>query len=211
MAAPVAYGSSQARGQVGAAAASPTPQPQQHQVQATYVTYAAACSNTSSLTHWARPGMKPTSSWTLCQVLNPRSHSRNSMKSFSKQKIILKICPPLHDINVTQKKRYMSSWLLTWSIFFSFCVQSLRLILLDNGAVTKSSSNLRGLVEMMGYTLFTLCGRVWEASPTWNVPFLFWREKIRKLGKTLNSSRASGQNSREIFCSNLIGQMRCTE
>ena len=43
----------------------PTPQPQQCQIQATSVTYTTAHSNTGSLTHWTRPGVKPTSSWTL--------------------------------------------------------------------------------------------------------------------------------------------------
>ena len=40
----------------------PTPQPEQHQIWATSVTYAAIWSNTGSLTHWARPGIEPTSS-----------------------------------------------------------------------------------------------------------------------------------------------------
>ena len=55
------YGSSQARGQTGAA-----------------VGLHHSHSNNRSLIHWARPGIKPTSSWTLCQVLNPLSHNGNS-------------------------------------------------------------------------------------------------------------------------------------
>ena len=43
------------------------------------VTYAAGCSNTESLTHWARPRIKHESSPTLCWVLNPLSHDGNSM------------------------------------------------------------------------------------------------------------------------------------
>ena len=31
-----------------------------------------------SLTHWARPGTKPASSWILCQVLSSLSHNKNS-------------------------------------------------------------------------------------------------------------------------------------
>ena len=38
----------------------------------------AAHDNAGSLTHWARPGIELTSSRTLCQFLNPRSHSGNS-------------------------------------------------------------------------------------------------------------------------------------
>ena len=46
-AAPVAYGSSQARGQIGVAAAG----------------LCSSHSNAGSLTHWARPGSEPTSLW----------------------------------------------------------------------------------------------------------------------------------------------------
>ena len=51
---------------------------QPHGIWATSVTYTAACGNTRSLTHWARPGIEPASLQTLCQVLNPLSHNRNS-------------------------------------------------------------------------------------------------------------------------------------
>jgi len=41
----------------------PMPQPQQHQIQAASVNYTTACSNTRSLTHWARrAGIEPKSS-----------------------------------------------------------------------------------------------------------------------------------------------------
>ena len=56
----------------------PTPQPQQCWIPAVSATYDAACSNTGPLTHWARPRMECTSSWTLCPVLNPLSHNWNS-------------------------------------------------------------------------------------------------------------------------------------
>ena len=42
---------------------------QQHQIRATSGTYATACGNVRSLTHWARPGIKPTSSWILVLFL----------------------------------------------------------------------------------------------------------------------------------------------
>ena len=47
----------------------PTPQPQQHQIRATSVAYAAVCHNTGSLTHWARPGIEPSSSWIIVEFL----------------------------------------------------------------------------------------------------------------------------------------------
>ena len=66
MAIPVAYGRSWARGWIGATA----------------VTYTTVCSNTGSLTHWARPGIKPKSSQRQHWVLNPLSHNRNSRFGF---------------------------------------------------------------------------------------------------------------------------------
>ena len=78
MATPTAYGSSQARSQIrGTAACMPTPQPRQHCIQATSVTYAAACSNVGSFTHWVRPGMELASSWTLWGVLNLLNHENS--------------------------------------------------------------------------------------------------------------------------------------
>ena len=47
-----------------------TPQPQQHRIQAMSVTYTTAHSNASSLTYWARPGIKPASSWMLVRLVN---------------------------------------------------------------------------------------------------------------------------------------------
>ena len=39
--------------------------PQTCHIPAASVAYATACSNTRSLTHWARPGIEPTTSWFL--------------------------------------------------------------------------------------------------------------------------------------------------
>ena len=63
-AAPKAYGSSQVKGEIGAAATS-LYLPQQCQIQALSSTYTTAHGNTRSLTHWARPGIEPTTSWFL--------------------------------------------------------------------------------------------------------------------------------------------------
>ena len=52
---PAAYGGSQARGQIRAAAAGP------HHSH----------SNTGSLTHWARLEIDPVSSWTLVRFITP--------------------------------------------------------------------------------------------------------------------------------------------
>ena len=56
----------------------PIPEPWQHWIWAASETYAAACRNTGSLTHWARPGIKPTSPQSHVQVLNPLNHNGKS-------------------------------------------------------------------------------------------------------------------------------------
>ena len=61
-----AYGSSQARDLIGAKAAG----------------LCHSHGNTGSLTHWARPGIEPASSLTLCQVRNSPSHNGNSCFHF---------------------------------------------------------------------------------------------------------------------------------
>ena len=56
---PLAYGGSQARSW----SCRPTPRPQQRGIQALSATYTTAHNKTASLTHLARPGIKPKSSW----------------------------------------------------------------------------------------------------------------------------------------------------
>ena len=68
-AAPMAYGSSQARGRIRAVSCWPISQPQQHQIWVASVT----C-NTRSLTHWARARIKPMSSWILIRFLTAEPH-----------------------------------------------------------------------------------------------------------------------------------------
>ena len=66
-AAPVAYGSSQARGWIRATAASlyHSPKMDPSGIRAMSVTYNTAHGNARSLTHWAKPGMEPESSGIL--------------------------------------------------------------------------------------------------------------------------------------------------
>ena len=84
----------------------PTPQPQQCQTGATSVTYAAAFSNTGSLTHWVRPESKPASSQT-CRVLNLLSHNGNS--EFGAFKFYLS-----HYSEQKKKKKKKKKTLLPW-------------------------------------------------------------------------------------------------
>ena len=48
-----------------------TPKPQQCQIRATTLTYTTAHGNARSLTHWARPGIEPVSSWMLVRFSSP--------------------------------------------------------------------------------------------------------------------------------------------
>ena len=68
-AAGVAHGRSQARGKNLSCSCQPTPQPQQCQIQVVSSTYTTAHGNTRSLTHWARSGIEPASSWILLGFL----------------------------------------------------------------------------------------------------------------------------------------------
>ena len=61
----------------------PTPQPQQCQIWAASVTYATACGNAGSLTHWTRTGTELASPQTLRWVLNLLSHNGNSLGQYT--------------------------------------------------------------------------------------------------------------------------------
>ena len=64
-AAPKAYGSSQARGRIGATAAGLHHSSRQRQIRAASAIHTTAHGNTGSLSHWVRPGIEPTISWFL--------------------------------------------------------------------------------------------------------------------------------------------------
>ena len=48
----------------------PTPEPQQLGIRAAFATYTTAHSNAGFLTHWARPGIEPATSWCLVGFVN---------------------------------------------------------------------------------------------------------------------------------------------
>ena len=48
----------------------PSPEPQQRRIQAASATYTIAHGNAGSLTYWARPGIKPATSWFLVGFVN---------------------------------------------------------------------------------------------------------------------------------------------
>ena len=66
MAAPMAYGGSQARGQIRVTGASL----HQRGIRAASVTYTTTLGNARSLTQWARPGIKPESSQFLVKFVS---------------------------------------------------------------------------------------------------------------------------------------------
>ena len=65
----MAYGSSHARGQIGTCNFQPMLQLQQHGFQAVFATQTTVHCNTGSLTHWAKPGTKPKSSWIIVRFV----------------------------------------------------------------------------------------------------------------------------------------------
>ena len=65
---PAAYGSSQARDQIGASAEAYTTATATRDLSHISI-YAAAYSSTRSLTHWVRPGFEPTPLWILVRFL----------------------------------------------------------------------------------------------------------------------------------------------
>ena len=55
-------------------------------IRAVFATHTTSCGNARSLTHWARPGIQPTSSQTPCQILNLMSYNGNSLLGIGKSK-----------------------------------------------------------------------------------------------------------------------------
>ena len=104
--------SSQARGQNGAEAeACATVQDLNH-ICDIYHSFGS----TRSLTHWARPGIKPTSSPGLCQALNPLSHKRNTKNCNFK---IFSFCLKFRNLSVTKHCDFCL-WNISLVQFFLF-------------------------------------------------------------------------------------------
>ena len=60
----------------------PMPEPQQYQIKTASANYTTAYGNALSLTHWVRPGIKPSSSQRQHCVLNPMSPTRTPGQKF---------------------------------------------------------------------------------------------------------------------------------
>ena len=83
---PMAYGSSQTRGRIGATAASLHHSHSNGGIQAASVTYTTAHGNIRSPTHWVRPGIEPASSWILVGLVSSAPR-RELLFSFNKRAI----------------------------------------------------------------------------------------------------------------------------
>ena len=59
------------------------PEPQQWQFRAMSVTYTTARGNAGSLTHWARPWIKPSTSWFLVRFISPVPQQEHPRITFS--------------------------------------------------------------------------------------------------------------------------------
>ena len=68
--APVAYGGSQAKGRIGAVAVGLRQSHSNAGSEPESATYTTAHSNAGSLTHWARAGIEPATSWFLVGFVN---------------------------------------------------------------------------------------------------------------------------------------------
>ena len=83
-AAPVAYGRSQAMGQIRCSW-QPMPQPQQCQIWAMSGTYTTAHGNARSLTHWARPETEPVSSRRVVRFLTHWARTGTLINNFQQK------------------------------------------------------------------------------------------------------------------------------
>ena len=85
-----AYGGSQARGPIRAVA-TPLPRPQQCGIWALSLTYTTTHCNTGSLTHWARPRIKTSTSWILIGFINHWATTGTPGDLFLKQQLFTEI------------------------------------------------------------------------------------------------------------------------
>ena len=83
----------------------PTPQPQQRRIWAAFMTYNTAHGNAGSLTHCARPGMKPLSQ---CSQDAADPHSQRSYHSF---------CLPLKDSFPNSETMTIFSYITIWKFY----------------------------------------------------------------------------------------------
>ena len=92
---PLAYRGSQARGGIAAVGADlcHSHRPQQCGIQSKSATYTTAHSNARSLTHWARPGIKPAFSWLLVRFIS--TEQRRELQHSLWYKLVHKALPDL--------------------------------------------------------------------------------------------------------------------
>ena len=76
----------------------PTPKPLPCEMRAASATYTTARGNTGSLTHWARPGSKPGSSWVLLRFISSEPPGNSWSCPFYYTYVVGGVCPITHRI-----------------------------------------------------------------------------------------------------------------
>ena len=89
----------------------PIPQPQWREIRAKSSTYTTAHGNTRSLTHWARPGFEPASSWILVRFVSPEP--RRELLHV----VLICICLIANDIQHLYSVYFPSVVPLWWNVF----------------------------------------------------------------------------------------------
>ena len=173
-AAPKACGGSQARDPIRVH--QPTPQPQQSRIWAMSSTYTIAHGNAGSLTHWARPGIEPSTSAPLSHdgnsrtVLFSRVDLSSSLKCLSAAHAYSFLCQSSKEWG--QNLLHQLSWQCPMSDVTQTCLSSHRW---DQGLVPKSEAT----------TWWGGPGRAWP-SPRWLGTMLYFKWKsANKLNKML--------------------------
>ena len=94
-------------GAIQSCSCQPTPEPQQRGIPATSATYTTAHSNSRSLTHWARLGIKPATSWFLVGFVSACATMGTTSLYYCSSQIVtltwLIVQKSLNDINIHKR------------------------------------------------------------------------------------------------------------
>ena len=96
----------------------PTLQPQWTQIWATSETYTTAHGNTVYLTHWARPGIEPTSSWIQAGFISTAPQWETPMFIFWGNSMNLHVAP-FYNLNRVEVFQFL--YISAHSCYFLFC------------------------------------------------------------------------------------------
>ena len=164
----MAYGNFQARG--SNQSCSCQPQPQQRQIWASSATYTAAHGNAGCLTHWMRPGIKPTSSWILVRLISAEPRGELPLIDF------WMLCQPcISGINSTWSW-YICCWIWFANILSIFTDIFLRVVIYQYFKIFLeflpwqdwwSLGNTGTWVRSLAQSQLWLGSRLWLGSAPW--------------------------------------------